>query len=90
VRGAENSEVLPAELVAVAVMFFLLPTFFAGLKVKEAMPQPSGRRSRTFLQPTAPLEENAWISGDRRFGTDHFLLKGSLSLEIIATTVRGR
>ena len=40
-RGAENSDVLPAELGAVAVMFCPLPTFFAGLKVKEAMPPES-------------------------------------------------
>jgi hypothetical protein len=41
VLGAENSEVLPAGLVAVAVTVRPAPTFWAGEKVKEALPDPS-------------------------------------------------
>jgi hypothetical protein len=39
--AAENSEVSPPGLVAVAVTSCLLPTFFLVLKVKEALPEVS-------------------------------------------------
>src|ERR671917_399873 len=63
VLGAENSEVLPPGLVAVAVMVRPKATFWAGEKAKVALPEASvvtDLRPMNFLPSSVPegLEKN--------------------------------